>query len=155
MPGRNASTSPASSRSARRIALAIAASSRSSRERGTQRTSTGNVPPGALDDGAGPPAVASRRANSAVSAVADIAAMRRSGRSVGRGVERERQPEVGRQVALVDLVEDDEPDAGQLGVLLQPARQHALGQHLDPRRRTDAPLVAGLVADEVADGACR
>ena len=124
-------------------------------ERGTQRTSTGNVRPTLSTTGAGP---ASRRQQAGEQRGvggrrhrrdAQVRAQRR------RGVERERQPEVGRQVALVDLVEDDEPDAGQLGVLLQAARQHALGQHLDPRRRADAALVAGLVADEVADARAR
>ena len=56
--------------------------------------------------GTGSPSTPSRRANTAVSAVADIATMRRSGRSVAAASRREGQAEVGRQVALVDLVED-------------------------------------------------
>ena len=42
-------------------------------------------------------------------------------------------------------------DARQFGIVLEPAGEHPLGEHLDPRRRPDAPLVAGLVADEPAD----
>ena len=66
------------------------------------------------------------------------------------GVEGEGEADVGRQVALVHLVEDDQPDAGQLGVRLQAAGQHAFGDHLDARVGTDASFVAGLVADEPA-----
>ena len=53
----------------------------------------------------------------------------------------------------MDLVEQDGRDARQFGVVLEPARQHSLGEHLHARRRADAPLVTGLVADEAADGA--
>ena len=69
----------------------------------------------------------------------------------GRCVERESEAEVGRQVALVDLVEHDQADAGELGVLLQAAGEDAFGHHLDAGRRSDAALVACLVADESAD----
>ena len=66
-------------------------------------------------------------------------------------VEGQRQAEVGRQVALVNLVEDHGGDARQLRVALQAPSQHAFGEHLDACRRADTPLVAGLVADQFAD----
>ena len=66
-------------------------------------------------------------------------------------VEREREAEIGGQVALVDLVEDDQADAGELRVVLEATGEHALGEHLDPGRSTDVALVACLVADEAAD----
>ncbi len=70
----------------------------------------------------------------------------------GRGdVEGEREAEIGGEVAFVDLVEDDETDAGQLGIGLQPTGEHALGHHLDPGGSTDVAFVARLVADEPAD----
>ncbi len=69
----------------------------------------------------------------------------------GRDVERQRQAEVGREVALVHLVEQDRRHAGQLGVVLDPPGEHALGEHLDTGCRADAPFVAGLVADESPD----
>ena len=65
-------------------------------------------------------------------------------------VEGQRQAEVRRQVALVNLVEDHGGDARQLRVALQAPSQHAFGQHLDARRRADHPFVAGLVADQFA-----
>ena len=106
MPGRNTSTSPASSRSARRTAEPTAASRRSSRRPRQPADVDGERPPGALDDGrrhavdrqqAGEQrGVGGRRHRQD----AQVGAQRR------RRVERERQAEVGRQVALVDLVED-------------------------------------------------
>ena len=115
----------------------------------------GTSGPALSTTGAGPSAVASRRANSAVSAVADIAAMRRSGRSVAAASSVNASPRSVVRLRSWTSSKMHEPDAGQLGILLQAAGQHALGQHLDPGRRADAPLVAGLVADEVADGRCR
>ncbi len=66
-------------------------------------------------------------------------------------LERERQAEIGRQVAFVDLVEDDDRHAGEFWIVLQATREHALREHLDARGRTDPPLVAGLVADQPTD----
>ena len=152
MPGRNTSTSPSSSRSARRTAEPTAASRRSSRDRGSQRTSTGNVRPALSTIGAGTPSIASRRANSAVSAVADIARMRRSGRSVAAASSVNARPRSVVRLRSWTSSKITAADAGQLGILLQAAGQHTLGEHLDPGGRPDAPLVAGLVADEVADG---
>ena len=50
------------------------------------------------------------------------------------GVEDEGQGQVGVEVALVELVEDHQADAGQRRVVLEPAGEDALGHHLDPGR---------------------
>ncbi len=73
------------------------------------------------------------------------------GAEVSARVECERQAEIGRQIAFVDLVEDHQSDAGQFRVGLEPARQDALGDHLDARRRANPAFVAGLVSDGVTD----
>jgi hypothetical protein len=56
-------------------------------------------------------------------------------------------PEIGLQVALVDLVEDDGAGAGQGRVRLQPPREDPLGHDLDPGRRRHPGVVTGAVAD--------
>ena len=139
MPGRNTSTSPSSSASARHDGALddafqpVVAPPREPADFDRMGS------PGDVDDrrGSGPAGGARRRAKRAVSAVADIARMRRSGRNVAADLEGQRQAEVGGQVALVDLVEDHGGDAGQLGVVLQPPGQHALGEHLDTGRWAD------------------
>ena len=78
IPGRNTSTSPGSSRSARWTAAVVASSMRSRRCRGTHLMSTGCIRPSLAITGASP----STPTRAAVSGVADIARMRRSGRSV-------------------------------------------------------------------------
>ena len=95
---------------------------------------------------------ASSRAKAAVSAVADMATMRRSGRSVAAASSVSARP---RSVVRLRswTSSNTKADAGQLGVVLEPPGQHALGDDLDAGRRTDAALVAGLVADEPADDA--
>ena len=93
----------------RSTALAAARSRRSVRWRGRQRISTGCSRPTLAGTGAGASSTASSRAKAAVSAVADIASMRRSGRSVAADVERQGEAEVGGEVPLVDLVEEDRP----------------------------------------------
>ena len=65
-------------------------------------------------------------------------------------VERECQAEVGIERAFVEFVEDDEPGAGKLRILLEPAGEDALGDDLDPRFRRDAPLEAHGVANRSA-----
>ena len=67
------------------------------------------------------------------------------------GVEGQRQPEIGLQVALVQLVEDHQPGARQPGVSLQAAREDPLGDHLDTGARADAAVAPGDVADRFAD----
>ena len=67
------------------------------------------------------------------------------------GVERQGQPEVGLEAALVELVEDHQAHALEAGVALQPPGEDALGHHLDARGGPDPPVVAGAVADGLAD----
>ena len=69
----------------------------------------------------------------------------------GARIQQQCQAEVGGQVAFVHLVEDHQPAAVERRVVLQPTGEHALGHHLDARGRADVPLVAGLVADRLAD----
>ncbi|MEK7797024.1 MAG: hypothetical protein AAB315_06190, partial [Pseudomonadota bacterium] len=52
---------------------------------------------------------------------------------VAPAVERQRQRQVGVQVALMKFVEDHQPHAVERGIGLQPARENTLGQHLDAR----------------------
>ena len=61
-----------------------------------------------------------------------MASSRRSGRKRGRGVERQRQPEVAVEAALVDLVEQHRRDAGELGIGLDAVEEDAFGQDEDP-----------------------
>ena len=65
-------------------------------------------------------------------------------------VEGEGEPEVGLQVALVDLVEDDEGGSGKGRVGLEPAGEHPFGDDLDAGARPPLPVVAGDVADGLA-----
>ena len=51
----------------------------------------------------------------------------------------------------MDLIEDHGSNARQFGVPLQSSGQHPLGEHLDACRRPDPPLVARLIADQIAD----
>ena len=64
----------------------------------------------------------------------------------------EREPEIGVQTALVEFVEDDEPDPLERRIVLQQARQHAFGDDLDARPRTDTRVEAHAIADRFADG---
>ena len=50
----------------------------------------------------------------------------------GAGVEQQREGEVGVELPLVHLVDDHGADAGQVGVPLEAAQQHAGGDDLDP-----------------------
>ena len=58
------------------------------------------------------------------------------------GVDQEGQGQVGVDVALVDLVEDDQAGAVERRVALQAADEHPLGDDLDPRAPAHHPLVA-------------
>jgi hypothetical protein len=70
----------------------------------------------------------------------------------GAGVEQQRQQQVGVEVPLVDLVEDDRADAGQARVVLEPAHEQAGGDHLDPGVLRGAAVAADRVPDRPADG---
>ena len=65
-------------------------------------------------------------------------------------VERQREAEVRLQVALVELVEDHAADVLERGIVLQPAREDAFGDHLDARRGTDARFESRAIADELS-----
>jgi hypothetical protein len=62
----------------------------------------------------------------------------------------QRQRQIGLQAALVKLVEDHQADAVERGVLLQPARQDALGHDLDARLWPDALFKAHAIAHGLA-----
>ncbi len=66
------------------------------------------------------------------------------------GVEGQRQPEVGLEAALVELVEDHQSHTLEAGITLQPPGEDPLGHHLDTRGGADPPVVAGAVADGFA-----
>ena len=67
------------------------------------------------------------------------------------GVEGEGQTQIGLQVPLVELVEDDHPHARQGRVGLQAAGQYPLGHDLDPSGLARAPFISRRVADRPAD----
>ena len=62
----------------------------------------------------------------------------------------EAKREVTHQVALVKLVEQHGTDAGQFGVILQTAQQHALGDELDFRLRAGVIFEPHLIAHTLA-----
>jgi hypothetical protein len=66
-------------------------------------------------------------------------------------LQREREPQVGVQAALVVLVEEHGAERLQCRIVLQHPRQHALGHDLHARAGPDARLVADAVADRLAD----
>ena len=63
----------------------------------------------------------------------------------------QRQSKICIETPLVKLVEDDAADAGQSGILLQHARENALGDHLYSRLAADARLQAGSKTDGTAN----
>ena len=170
MPGRNTSTSPSSDATARWTAATTSgsigwcAASRGGR-RGPLPEPPARIPPARADrarkpadvDVEHPPLARDDGPVEHAAQALDVGCRRhRHDHEVradrGGHLGGERQPDVGGEVALVDLVEDHRRHARERGVVLQPAGQHAFGDDLDPRRRTDVALVAGLVADQVADG---
>ncbi len=62
----------------------------------------------------------------------------------------EGQRGVGVQAALVELIEDDQGDAGELGILLQHPGQHPLGNDLEPGLAAGAALAAYPQANALA-----
>ena len=65
-------------------------------------------------------------------------------------IEGERKAQVRLQAALVELIEDHRRDALERGIILQPARQHPLRQHLQAGRGRDARVLAHAVTDGAA-----
>ena len=63
----------------------------------------------------------------------------------------EREPEIRVDAALVELVEDDRPKAGEERILLQPGRQDAFGRQQHPGVRTELLLEADVPADLAAE----
>ena len=146
-PGRNARTSPDSSTRARCTTLTIAGSSRVSRLRGTQRTSTSNCRPVLAITGAPPSTAASR----SVSGVADIASTRRSGRRLAATSSVSARPRSVGRLRSCTSSNTIEPDPGQRRVVLQPSSEDALRDDLQACSTSDPTLVACLVADGLAD----
>ena len=66
-------------------------------------------------------------------------------------VERECQAEIRLEVALMELVEDDERDAVERGVSLKASGENAVGDDLDPGHRRDPAFVTGRDADGLPD----
>ena len=52
-------------------------------------------------------------------------------------IARDGQAQIGVEGALVEFVEQDRPDAGKLRIFEDHAREHTLGDHLDPGPRRD------------------
>ena len=152
-PGRNTSTSPSFSVSASATAADSALEPVAALARRATRMSTGMSPSGDLDRSVR--RRPRRRGEQSRESCRVGGCRHREDAQVGsqrRGhVERSARGRGRWEVALVHLVEQHRGDAGQFRVVLQPPGQHALGEHLDSRRRPDVALVAGLVPDEVAD----
>ncbi len=68
----------------------------------------------------------------------------------GAGLEGERQPEIGGQVPLVELIEADGGDAVQPRILLQHPREDPLGHDLDAGACSDLAVVPHAVAHRLA-----
>ena len=83
--------------------------------------------------------------------VADMMHEAQIGAQVRLHVERERGAEIAVEMALVEFVEQDRADAGELRIVLDHARQDAFGDDFDARRRRDAAFEADAVADRRAD----
>ncbi len=66
-------------------------------------------------------------------------------------VERQGQAQVPLEVAFVELVEDDQTDACQFGIVLQAAGQHPFGHHFDAGAMARTALVPGPEADQPTD----
>ena len=55
------------------------------------------------------------------------------------------------QAALVELVEDEEPDTVERRIVLEESRQHALGDDLESRARRNAGVVADTIPHPAPD----
>src|SRR5207302_62505 len=75
----------------------------------------------------------------------------RAGAAARPGVEGQGEGEVGVEVALVELVEDHEADAGERRVVLEAAGEDPFRDDLDAGGGAGAALVAGAVAGGAAD----
>ncbi len=77
------------------------------------------------------------------SSVADMATSRRSGLATPLRIERQRQPEIAVEAALMHLVEQHGGDARQLRIGLDAVAENPLGEHEDARRRRLARCPGG------------
>src|SRR5690606_39919782 len=66
-------------------------------------------------------------------------------------IEGKRQRQIGIQAALVEFIEDHQPDALQRRVVLQAAGKNALGDHLDARTRTDLAVQANRSEEHTSE----
>ena len=137
-PGRKTSTPPSVSASAREDQVGHRLLQPGSlpgpppdQGRSSQRVSTGKARPSAVRIGASPISAAT----GAASRVADITRSRRSGRSAARTSSASARPRSACSAALVELVEDQAADAGQVRVGLDHPGQDAFGDHLDAAAR--------------------
>jgi hypothetical protein len=62
-------------------------------------------------------------------------------------VQGERETEIGMQMALVELIEDQQPDAFKGRVVLEQSGQNSLGHNLDPGPRSDACVEPDAISD--------
>ena len=165
-PGRNTSTSPVCSRSARWTAATTSGSIRfpppgpgrdgrpprrrppaprppPDGDRGIQCISTSNMRPSLSTTGASSSVV-----RPSTSGVADIASSRRSGRIVEATSSASARPRSVVRLRSCTSSKITSTDAGQLRIVLQAAGEHPLGDDFDAGVGADVALVAGLVADE-------
>ena len=71
---------------------------------------------------------------------------------VAPAVERQRQRQVGVQVALMKFIENHQPHAFKRGVRLQPTRENPLGQHFNARCLRHLGIEADAIAHGFANG---
>ena len=65
-------------------------------------------------------------------------------------VEQQRKGQIGLEAALVKFIKDHQPDAGQLRIVLQHTGENTLGDHLQPRGRSNAGFGAHPVPYRLA-----
>ena len=73
------------------------------------------------------------------------------GPQCGAGFNAQRQCQIGMQTAFVKLIEDQQPNPGELGIGLQHARQYPFGDDLQLSRATDPTLATHPVTDAQTD----
>ena len=67
------------------------------------------------------------------------------------GIATESEGEIAVEIALVNFIEDHQPDPGQFGIALQAPGEDPFGDDFDPRRPGDLALKTDGVADPGAD----
>ena len=151
-PGRNTSTSPVLRRCA--LTIVVAAMRGRSRSvsggalrRSTARTRyfvvTSKLRPAAVTIGASPSSfdyrsAIERRGHDQDAQIVAHVLLR---------IQTQCQAEIGMQAAFVKLIEDQQADEFERGIVLQPARQDAFGDDFDPRGVADARFQTRAVTD--------